>query len=95
MESTLDSVFVAVPIFRPLMCVLDQFAVLQAMVPDDGLCDYIFYTEVFLEVSVRRLLPVLDRASFEIFVDASNSYTKTRFGFSFDTRYVYFCRISF
>lgn len=76
-----------IPIFRPLMCVLDQFAVLQAMVPDDGLCDYIFYTEVFLEVSVRRLLPVLDRASFEIFVDASNSYTKTRFGFSFDTRY--------
>lgn len=63
------------------MCVFGINLNLWIMIPDDGLCDYIFYTEVYMRES--ELMAYYSPTSFSVFVESANNYNRSLFGFSF------------
>ncbi|XP_075556801.1 uncharacterized protein LOC142588867 [Dermacentor variabilis] len=69
-----------------LLCTVGDLAVLPAMYPTDGLCDYVFYTNVYIyngQLTSTRVL-----RSFELFKATTKKYSKTEGGVSFDIRYI-------
>lgn len=66
---------------RPLLCVFGQNLDVWHMIPDDDVCDYAFYTEVFLVGD--KLVGYFSPTSFTVFVEAARNYSSTQFGFSF------------
>ncbi|XP_065292716.1 uncharacterized protein [Dermacentor albipictus] len=69
-----------------LLCTVGDLAVLPAMYPYDGMCDYIFYTNVYIyngQLTSTRVL-----RSFELFKAKTKKYSQTKGGVSFDIRYI-------
>ncbi|XP_077489261.1 uncharacterized protein LOC144100098 [Amblyomma americanum] len=68
---------------RPMVCTIGSKLSSGAMLPDDGLCDYIFYDSIYKN---RRNL-LLDPNNFgndlRIFLDSYNTYRTTAFGIAF------------
>ncbi|KAK8776194.1 hypothetical protein V5799_030460 [Amblyomma americanum] len=55
-----------------------------AMVPPDGLCDYIFYTDVHYNVEQQKIMPSHGYIAFDVLKEAANSYTSTTMGTSME-----------
>lgn len=66
---------------NPLLCVMGERMAIPNMVPDDGVCDYMFYSDVILRNNSIRAYA--NPASFATFLEVSKNFTKTMLGFSF------------
>ncbi|KAL1470512.1 hypothetical protein MTO96_040374 [Rhipicephalus appendiculatus] len=69
-----------------LICTVGAFALLPNAYPPDGLCNYLFYTHVF--VYNGSLVGVDVDASWKQFIKQSASLSATAGGIGFDARYV-------
>lgn len=74
------------PIVHPLVCVMGEYTDMINMIPQDDLCDYLFYAEVVLHD--KALKAFASPISFGVFLQAVGSYTRTAFGVSFRPEYV-------
>nr|XP_037275852.1 uncharacterized protein LOC119168558 [Rhipicephalus microplus] len=70
-----------------LVCTLGAFAVINAMYPPDGLCDYLFYTHVIV-FNKTELVGVEVNASWTLFKKEIAARSMTAGGVSFDFKYV-------
>ncbi|KAL1435160.1 hypothetical protein MTO96_011088 [Rhipicephalus appendiculatus] len=70
-----------------LICTLGSFAVINAVYPPDGLCDYLFYTHVIV-FNKTELAGVEVNASWTLFKKVIAGRTMTAGGVSFDAKYV-------
>ncbi|KAL1420312.1 hypothetical protein MTO96_024397 [Rhipicephalus appendiculatus] len=69
-----------------LICTVSETAVFQQMVPMDGLCHYVYYTNMMVMKGV--LTPVKVTVSWNMFKSALRKFNKTTGGVGFDVRYV-------
>ncbi|XP_049527408.1 uncharacterized protein LOC125947103 [Dermacentor silvarum] len=65
-----------------LACTVGHESVLIDMVPPDGTCDIIFYTDVFFNDKKNRIEPLYGDTAFKVVRSVAASYTKTTFGTS-------------
>ncbi|XP_077499459.1 uncharacterized protein LOC144110434 [Amblyomma americanum] len=71
------------PVKRVRMtCTFGASGVDIAMVPPDGLCDYIFYTDVHYNVKRRKIMPTHGKKAFEALKEAAKTYNMTTMGTS-------------
>ncbi|KAL1420313.1 hypothetical protein MTO96_024398 [Rhipicephalus appendiculatus] len=70
-----------------LICTVSDTAVFPEMVPPDGLCHYVYYTNIAGIVN-GDLIPFKNNLSWVSFKDALSTYKKTSGGIGFDVRYV-------
>lgn len=66
---------------HPLLCVFGQNLEVPYMLPEDAICDYLFYSDVFLQND--QLVSFFSPTSFRVFVQAAKNYSRSQFGFSF------------
>ncbi|XP_077524138.1 uncharacterized protein LOC144135302 [Amblyomma americanum] len=71
---------------KELVCTLGASAVMAYMMPPDGLCTYLFYTDVV--VIANQLNAAETDTSWEMFQKEIQSRRKTKGGISFDIQYV-------
>ncbi|KAH6925902.1 hypothetical protein HPB50_011817 [Hyalomma asiaticum] len=69
-----------------LICTVGSFAMTENMYPPDGLCNYLFYTHVFVYNS--SLAGIHVEESWQRFKEQVASRTATPAGISFDARYI-------
>ncbi|KAH7941012.1 hypothetical protein HPB49_009189 [Dermacentor silvarum] len=67
---------------RMLACTVGHETVLIDMVPPDGTCDIIFYTDVFFNDKKNRIEPLYGDTAFKVVQSVAAAYTKTTFGTS-------------
>ncbi|XP_077499417.1 uncharacterized protein LOC144110413 [Amblyomma americanum] len=67
-----------------LVCTFGMSGVDISMVPPDGLCDYIFYTDVHYNVEQQKIMPTHGYMAFDVLKEAANSYTSTTMGTSME-----------
>ncbi|KAL1420320.1 hypothetical protein MTO96_024405 [Rhipicephalus appendiculatus] len=70
-----------------LICTVSDTAVFPEMVPPDGLCHYVYYTNI-AGIAKGDLIPFKNNLSWVSFTKALSSYKKTSGGIGFDVRYV-------
>lgn len=68
----------------PLLCTIGSRAVLPAQYPPDGLCDFMFYTHVFLDEERSQIMST-SNDSFEVFAAMAVASNRTYYGISFNT----------
>ncbi|KAL1443104.1 hypothetical protein MTO96_046116 [Rhipicephalus appendiculatus] len=68
-----------------LVCTFGHLGVLPAMVPPDGVCDVIFYEEVFYDQKTKSIQPTHSARSFHVLQSLKVTYTMTTFGTSMAT----------
>ncbi|KAH7942347.1 hypothetical protein HPB49_023212 [Dermacentor silvarum] len=69
---------------KEIICTLGGIAATIMKFPPDSLCDYIFYTHVFVNPNYSELQSTTGNTSFSVFVKKILSYTHTTGGLSFD-----------
>ncbi|KAL1420324.1 hypothetical protein MTO96_024408 [Rhipicephalus appendiculatus] len=69
-----------------LICTVSETAVFQQLVPMDGLCHYVYYTNMMIVKGV--LTPVKVTVSWNMFKRVVKRFNKTTGGVGFDVRYV-------
>ncbi|XP_049527407.1 synapsin-2-like [Dermacentor silvarum] len=72
------------PLVRPpmLACTIGQENVLIHLVPPDGTCDVVFYTDVFFNDTNSKIEPLHGDTAFDVIRYFVEHYTKTTFGTS-------------
>lgn len=70
---------------KQLVCTIGPTGVLSTMVPPDGTCDYIFYTEVFFNDAEKKILPLMGSIAFDVLKAKAATYKTTTFGTSMVT----------
>ncbi|KAL1474398.1 hypothetical protein MTO96_038007 [Rhipicephalus appendiculatus] len=65
-----------------LACTVGQMAVLPLMLPEDGLCDIVFYTDMFFNSQNNNIEPVYGNTTFQLVRDRIKSFSTTTFGLS-------------
>lgn len=68
-----------------LVCSYGESGVVKTMVPSDGLCDVIFYTDVTYDNDAEAIVPRDGGPAFDVLKSAAKQYTKTSFGTSMAT----------
>ncbi|XP_065298252.1 uncharacterized protein [Dermacentor albipictus] len=66
-----------------LTCTFGRSGVLKTQLPPDKMCDYIFYTHIYYDITKKMLTPLYGVMAAEVFTLALSSYRTTTFGFSF------------
>ncbi|KAH7971813.1 hypothetical protein HPB52_002973 [Rhipicephalus sanguineus] len=70
---------------KMLVCTFGNLGVLSVMVPPDGVCDVIFYEEVFYDPKMKIIRPTHSAMSFHVLQSLNVTYTMTTFGTSMAT----------
>lgn len=70
---------------RLLVCSYGESGVVKTMVPTDGLCDVIFYTDVTYDGDAEAIVPRDGGPAFDVLKSAARKYKKTSFGTSMAT----------
>ncbi|XP_037575664.2 uncharacterized protein LOC119457953 [Dermacentor silvarum] len=70
---------------RLLVCSYGESGVVKTMVPSDGLCDVVFYTDVTYDGEAEAIVPKDGGPAFDVLKSAATKYTKTSFGTSMAT----------
>ncbi|KAH7935242.1 hypothetical protein HPB52_004941 [Rhipicephalus sanguineus] len=71
---------------KELICTVGATAIFEQMIPPDGLCDYVYYTNV---VVIKGNLHAIEISrSWEAFKNALATFNTTSGGIGFDVRYV-------
>lgn len=70
---------------RLLVCSYGESGVVKTMVPIDGLCDVIFYTDVVYDGDAEAIVPRDGGPAFDVLKSAARKYKKTSFGTSMAT----------
>ncbi|XP_075554119.1 uncharacterized protein LOC142587116 [Dermacentor variabilis] len=65
-----------------LSCTVGRQAVITDLVPPDGTCDNIFYTDVFFNEKNNMIEPLYSDTAFKVVRSAAATYSKTTFGTS-------------
>ncbi|XP_070378330.1 uncharacterized protein [Dermacentor albipictus] len=65
-----------------LSCTVGHHAVMMDLVPPDGTCDNIFYTDVFFNDKNNKIEPLYSDTAFNVVRSAASTYSKTTFGTS-------------
>lgn len=68
-----------------LVCSYGESGVVKTMVPSDGLCDVIFYTDVTYDNDAEAIVPRDGGPAFDVLKSAAKQYRKTSFGTSMAT----------
>nr|XP_054928983.1 uncharacterized protein LOC129385849 [Dermacentor andersoni] len=71
---------------RELICTVGGIATEYRQYPADGLCHYIYYTDVFIHSNVSEIWSTRFITSFKVFQERMPKYQKTQGGLSFDVR---------
>ncbi|KAL1416113.1 hypothetical protein MTO96_028244 [Rhipicephalus appendiculatus] len=64
------------------ICTVGAMVALPLMVPEDGLCSIIFYTDVFFNSQKKNIEPVYSDTGFNVLKSLLKNYTETSFGLS-------------
>ncbi|XP_077523979.1 uncharacterized protein LOC144135098 [Amblyomma americanum] len=75
----------AVVILKMLACTFGSEGVLEAMVPPDGMCDVIFYTDVYFQEKRKKIEPMDSTLAFDVLKAKAIAYATTTFGTSMHT----------
>ncbi|XP_070378307.1 uncharacterized protein [Dermacentor albipictus] len=70
---------------RLLVCSYGESGVVKTMVPSDGLCDVVFYTDVTYDGDAEAIVPKDGSPAFDVLKSAARKYTRTSFGTSMAT----------
>ncbi|XP_077523914.1 uncharacterized protein LOC144135009 [Amblyomma americanum] len=70
---------------KVLLCTFGEFGVRSSMVPPDGMCDIIFFTDVEYDNDKGAIVPTNEGPAFGVLQSAAKKYTKTTFGTSMST----------
>ncbi|XP_075556779.1 uncharacterized protein LOC142588845 [Dermacentor variabilis] len=70
---------------RLLVCSYGESGVVKTMVPSDGLCDVVFYTDVTYDGDAEAIVPKDGGPAFDVLKSAAKKYTRTSFGTSMAT----------
>ncbi|KAL1425900.1 hypothetical protein MTO96_018736 [Rhipicephalus appendiculatus] len=68
-----------------LVCSYGESGVVKTMVPSDGLCDVIFYTDVTYDNDAEAIVSRDGGPAFDVLKSAAKQYTRTSFGTSMAT----------
>ncbi|XP_077490075.1 uncharacterized protein LOC144100989 [Amblyomma americanum] len=68
---------------RPMVCTMGSKLNSGAMLPDDGLCEYIFYDSMYKDGRNLLLNPAGFKKDLLVFLDAYNTFKTTAFGIGF------------
>ncbi|KAH7940506.1 hypothetical protein HPB49_000689 [Dermacentor silvarum] len=69
---------------KEVICTLGGIAATVKRFPVDGLCEYIFYTHVFVNSNSSELQSTTTASSYKVFLDRMLLYSNTEGGLSFD-----------
>ncbi|XP_077523969.1 uncharacterized protein LOC144135084 isoform X2 [Amblyomma americanum] len=70
---------------KVLLCTFGEFGVRSSMVPPDGICDIVFFTDVKYDNDKGAIVPSNEGPAFGVLQSAAKKYTKTTFGTSMST----------
>ncbi|KAH7959326.1 hypothetical protein HPB49_010289 [Dermacentor silvarum] len=69
-----------------LLCTVGHAAISNNMYPPEGICTYLFYTDVVIVDS--KIVPSRERNSWKMFKMKAKSYKAVKSGIAFDHRYI-------
>ncbi|XP_070389657.1 uncharacterized protein [Dermacentor albipictus] len=74
------------PDLRQMLCSVGRTAIAETMYPPEGLCTYLFYTDVVIVDA--KIVAAAERNSWNLFQTKAKKYNTVKSGIAFDHRYI-------
>ncbi|XP_070389658.1 uncharacterized protein [Dermacentor albipictus] len=74
------------PELRQILCSVGRTAIAETMYPPEGLCTYLFYTDVVIVEA--KIVAAAERNSWNVFQIKAKKYNTMKSGIAFDHRYI-------
>ncbi|XP_070389654.1 uncharacterized protein [Dermacentor albipictus] len=74
------------PELRQMLCSVGRTAIAETMYPPEGLCTYLFYTDVVIVDA--KIVAAAERNSWNLFQTKAKKYNTIKSGIAFDHRYI-------